>query len=154
MAKTRSRKHEQQPLRFDEKLVMNQWMLSLFEVSNFDKLAEHLKSLEVQSKLRDLAFLLRDLLLPGEQVAAVCREMDFPFRQRIYTPMVTVWMFVTQVLSADHSCQQAVARLNGWRTAQGLPRCASETTSYCKARRRLPEALFERLLGLDRRAVP
>jgi hypothetical protein len=55
-------------------------------------------------------------------------------------------LFITQVISADKSCQKAVARLNAWRTARGLPRVSSETTSFCKARSRLPEALFERLL--------
>jgi len=48
MAKKRTKKNEKPPLRFDEKLVLNQWMLSLFEVSGFDKLAEHLKSLELE----------------------------------------------------------------------------------------------------------
>ena len=31
------------PLKFDQRLVLNQWMLSLFEVDNFDQLAEMLK---------------------------------------------------------------------------------------------------------------
>ena len=48
MAKKRTKKNETPALRFDEKLVLNQWMLSLFEVSSFDKLAEHLKSLELE----------------------------------------------------------------------------------------------------------
>ena len=49
MGKRRAKKKpKRQPLRFDEKLVLNQWMLSLFEVSSFDKLAEHLKSLELE----------------------------------------------------------------------------------------------------------
>lgn len=101
---------------------------------------------EVQSKLQNVASLVMDMLLPATEIATICREIDFPFRDRIYTPMVTVWMFITQVLSADHSCQQAVTRLNAWRTARGFTRCSSETTSYCKARGRLPEKLFERLL--------
>ena len=29
----------------------------------------------------------------------------------IYTPLVTLWVFLSQVLSADHSCRAAVARL-------------------------------------------
>ncbi len=61
--------------------------------------------------------------------------------------MVVVWMFITQVLAADHSCQQAVARLNAWRVAQGLRRVSSDTTSYCKARIKLPVELFGRLLN-------
>ena len=48
MGKKRAKKTETPPLRFDEKLVLNQWMLSLFEVSSFDKLAEHLKSLDLE----------------------------------------------------------------------------------------------------------
>lgn len=48
MGKKRTNKNETPPLRFDEKLVLNQWMLSLFEVSSFDKLAENLKSLELE----------------------------------------------------------------------------------------------------------
>jgi putative transposase len=73
--------------------------------------------------------------------------MEYKFRDRIYNPMITVWMFISQVLSADHSCQQAVTRFNAWRVARGLLRVSSETTSYCKSRCRLPEALFERLLA-------
>lgn len=48
MAKKRAKKNETPPLKFDEKLVLNQWMLSLFEVSSFDKLAENLKLLELE----------------------------------------------------------------------------------------------------------
>lgn len=53
MAKRKSRQRslipEAQPLRFDEKLVLNQWMLGLFEVKDFEKLAEPLKPTELES---------------------------------------------------------------------------------------------------------
>ena len=49
MAKKKAaKKKKETPLRFDEKLVLNQWMLSLFEVNDFDKLAEHLKPLQLE----------------------------------------------------------------------------------------------------------
>jgi hypothetical protein len=48
MVKKRARKNETTPLRFDEKLILNQWMLSLFEVDDFDKLAERMKSLDLE----------------------------------------------------------------------------------------------------------
>ena len=48
MAKKRTKKKETKPLGFEQKLVLNQWMLSLFEVQSFDKLAEHLKPLELE----------------------------------------------------------------------------------------------------------
>ena len=100
----------------------------------------------LQSKLRSASKLVRDFLSPDPQVLRICDELGYEFRDRIYNPMITVWMFVTQVISADKSCQKAVTRLNAWRVAKGLPKVSSETTSYCKARCRLPEALFERLL--------
>lgn len=60
----------------------------------------------------------------------------------IYTPAVTVWVFLAQCLSPDHSCREAVARLMAWRVARGLKRCAAETGAYCTARNDLPaEAL-------------
>ncbi len=48
MAKKRTPKKDARQFRFDEKLVLNQWMLSLFEVTSFDNLAEKLKSLELE----------------------------------------------------------------------------------------------------------
>ena len=53
MAKRRSSKqktlvNEPVPLRFDQKLVLNQWMLGLFEVKEFDKLADPLKQAELE----------------------------------------------------------------------------------------------------------
>ena len=38
---------------------------------------------------------------------------------RIYSPLVTLWVFLGQVLSADHSCRAAVARLIAHRLARG-----------------------------------
>jgi putative transposase len=104
-------------------------------------------SFEVQSKLQKASSLVLDLLLPQLEVARICKELKYEYRECIYHPMITVWMFISQVLSADHSCQQAVTRFNAYRVAKGLIRVSSETTSYCKARCKLPEQLFERLLS-------
>jgi hypothetical protein len=41
-------------------------------------------------------------------------------------------------MSADHSCQDAVARALSARIAQGLPASSLNTGPYCKARQRLP----------------
>lgn len=100
----------------------------------------------IQSRLQSAKTLCLDLLLPTEAVATICSQIGYKFRRCEYTPMVVVWMFISQVLSADHSCQQALSRFNAWRVLNGLKRVCSDTTSYCKARCRLPELLFERLL--------
>ena len=61
---------------------------------------------------------------------------------RIFSPLITLWVFLGQVLSADHSCRAAVARLLAHRLAQGQSPCSAETGAYCQARKRLPESFF------------
>ena len=64
----------------------------------------------------------------------------------IYTPAVTVWVFLSQCLSPDHSCREAVARLIAWRVACGLKPCSAKTGAYCTARNDLPEAAVHELV--------
>src|SRR5438132_1478878 len=78
-----------------------------------------------------------DLLEP-DTVAQVLDANHVTFRDRIFTPLVTLWTFLSQVLSPDHSCREAVARLIAFRVARGQKPCGPETGSYCKARQRLP----------------
>src|SRR3954471_20154512 len=59
---------------------------------------------------------------------------------RIFSPLVTLWVFLGQVLSPDHSCRAAVARLLAHRLARGQSPCSAQTGAYCQARQRLPEA--------------
>ncbi len=83
--------------------------------------------------------------LPADRIHDTLRQVGGFFRQSVYTPAVTLWTFLSQLLDPDHSCRQAVARLLAWRTAQGLPLCSPENSAYCKARGRLPAALLARL---------
>jgi hypothetical protein len=71
----------------------------------------------------------------------------------IYTPAVTVWVFLAQCLSRDHSCQDAVAQLNAWRVASGQRRCSPDTGAYCTARNALPEQACRRLVRDTGRAA-
>jgi hypothetical protein len=84
--------------------------------------------------------------LPEQQIHDTCRDQGGTFRQRLYTPAVTLWTFLSQGLDEDHSCEQAVDRLVASRAAEGLPECSADTGAYCKARGRLPEALVHELL--------
>ncbi|QDV37386.1 IS4 family transposase [Tautonia plasticadhaerens] len=78
------------------------------------------------------------------------REVPSRWKDRIFTPLVTLGVFLAQVLNADRSCRAAVARLIAHRASQGLEPCSSETGAYCQARGRLPERFFAavaRLVG-------
>src|SRR5918995_5033251 len=61
---------------------------------------------------------------------------------RIYSPLVTLWVFLGQVLNQDHSCRAAVARLIAHRVSRGQRPCSAETGAYCQARKRLPEEFY------------
>ena len=86
-----------------------------------------------------------DLLTP-ERVARVLDALGVEFRERIYTPIVTLWTFLSQVLAPNHSCRDAVARVLAWRLAQGKAPCSTNTYSYCTARQRLPLELLQTLV--------
>ena len=79
-------------------------------------------------------------LLSEDRILAAFGTASRVWQGWVYTPAVTVWVFLSQCLSADHSCREAVARLIGWRLAQGQSPCSAETGAYCTARGGLPEA--------------
>jgi hypothetical protein len=85
-------------------------------------------------------------LLSTDFVSPVLDELGLVFRECIYTPAVTLWVFLSQVISADHSCRDAVTRLLAFRVANGQEPCSPETGAYCTARGKLPEQLFTRLV--------
>jgi hypothetical protein len=70
------------------------------------------------------------------------KALDVVWLDRIYSPLVTLWVFLGQVLSQDHSCRAAVARLIAHRVSGGQRPCSAETGAYCQARKRLPEEFF------------
>ena len=63
----------------------------------------------------------------------------------VYTPCVTLWAFLGQVLCPDHSCRAAVARLGALLVSRGETPCPPATSPYCKARQRLPLGVLARL---------
>ena len=53
-------------------------------------------------------------ILDAKMVNAALASAGVTFKERIYTPFVTLCMFLSQVLDPDHSCRAAVARLIVW----------------------------------------
>jgi len=101
---------------------------------------------------QQVRFLRRQFLQDGElpfsdvlsegTVTQALKALNVAWLDRVYSPLVTLWVFLGQVLSADHSCRSAVARLIAHRVSQGQSPCSAETGAYCQARKRLPEQFF------------
>ncbi len=82
-------------------------------------------------------------VLSKGRIDKLLQELGCSFVERLYTPPVTLWMFLSQVLNPDPSCRNVVARFLAYRKTRGLSGCSTDTGSYCEARQRLPESLVE-----------
>jgi len=54
-------------------------------------------------------------------------EHGVRYRDRVFTPVTTLWGFLSQVLSDDHSCRDAVSRIIAHRATFGLEICSPNT---------------------------
>lgn len=81
-------------------------------------------------------------ILSDQIVAQALIAIEACWLDRVYSPLVTLWVFLSQVLSQDHSCRAAVARLIAHRISRGERPCSADTGAYCIARKRLPEEFF------------
>ncbi len=85
-------------------------------------------------------------ILDADMVESAMASEGVQSKDRIYTPFVTLCLFLSQVLDQDHSCRAAVMRLILWMALNDRKPCSSETTSYCDARQRLPLEVIVRLV--------
>ena len=67
------------------------------------------------------------------------------YRERKFDPLRTLLLFIEQVMGADHSCQDVVARGASQEVARKATPFNLNTGSFCKARKRLPLGLVQRL---------
>lgn len=101
-----------------------------------------------RDRLRRLAagpdFPFGDVLTRGDVEAAV-RAANLSFRVRLFTPAVTLWAFLVQILEPKGACRDAVLRVLAWLVGKGHAPCSTDTGAYCRARQRLPESLLAHL---------
>src|SRR5215218_2266145 len=84
-------------------------------------------------------------VLTEASILEVLDEHKVEYRDRLFGPVTTIWGFLSQVLSDDHSCRDAVSRVLAHRSASGLGACSPNTASYCNARSRLPTNVLRTL---------
>jgi len=84
-------------------------------------------------------------VLTEAKILDVLNDQGIQYRHRIFNPVTTIRGFLSQVLSDDHSCRDAVSRIIAHRAASGIPVCSPNTASYCNARRRMPTDVLRTL---------
>jgi hypothetical protein len=68
-------------------------------------------------------------VLSASEVESACQAWNHRWRNRVYTPWITLSMFLSQVLSSDQSCGDALERFQKYRKDCGLPPVADDTAS-------------------------
>jgi Transposase DDE domain len=84
-------------------------------------------------------------VLTESMILDVLNDQGAKYRDRVFNPVTTIWGFLSQVLSEDHSCRDAVSRIIAHRAASGIPVCSPNTASYCNARRRMQTGVLRTL---------
>jgi hypothetical protein len=93
----------------------------------------------VASILRALARIKANVAahLEAAAIEKICHELGHTWRERVLTPVVTVHAFLLQILHDNTACDHVPHLMGGGFTGE----------AYAQARKRLPLALFERLLA-------
>ncbi len=84
-------------------------------------------------------------ILTEASIKDVLNEQGVKFRDRVFSPVTTIWGFLGQVLSEDHSCRDAVSRIIAHRATNGITVCSPNTASYCNARSRIHTSVLRTL---------
>ena len=101
--------------------------------------------LKVISKLKSSQNLPFSEVLSKEDLSRHIKTMNY--RERIFSPEVTLWAFLSQAIEDDKSQQAAVGRIVAAAVARGERPPSANTSAYSQARSRLSE---ESLAALTR----
>jgi len=84
-------------------------------------------------------------VLSSKTIADAIERLGLDYRDRMYSPDLTLWTFLSQVLSEDKSCQAAVVKLIAFLLSKEKQAPSANTAAYSKARGRLTEELLSHL---------
>jgi hypothetical protein len=85
-------------------------------------------------------------VLPEPVVQQILQEQGVKYRDTLYTPIVVLWAWLSQVLDADKSLSHAVQRVIAWIAGAKEDVPSADTGAYSKARKRLPLGVLKPLL--------
>lgn len=104
----------------------------------------------LQSFLRQEGLPFADIL-SAEDIHEAFTDVEATFadgqENAVYTPAVTLWAFLSQVLFKGElrSCLAAVSRVVVLVVSLGRPPCAKNSGAYCRARMKIPTPVIRRL---------
>lgn len=83
-------------------------------------------------------------LLPAEGLRQIIQDIGLEYRERLFTPVATMWLWLKQRLEPGTGCREVVAGAFARGLVEGQEPVSTDCSAYCKARGRVPEELVER----------
>jgi len=99
---------------------------------------------EIVSDLKNSPELPFSNVLSIKEISKKMQEVSY--RERIFTPEITLLAFLSQVMDDDHSQQAAVTKVIATLVANGKEPPSSNTSAYSQARSRLSEDILASLV--------
>jgi hypothetical protein len=96
-------------------------------------------------ELKDRGQIRLQDVFSDEDVHRLCAELNLEFRDRCFTPAVTLGLFVSQVVSRAEACSTVLTKFNRERKRRHLPPVCEDASAYCKARAKLSIELVDQL---------
>lgn len=93
-----------------------------------------------EASLNGLAALFADIL-PVEWLDGIATDA----RRRFYTQVTVFWAWTSQIFKQNESCAEAVNEIQRWHDRAGLEAPKFDTSSYCKARIKMPDEFLDQI---------
>jgi putative transposase len=87
-------------------------------------------------------------ILPASEVQQAFAEAGVDFgaaKGSVFTPALTLWAWLSQVVDPAKSCMAAVLRVSTLLVALGRGPCSQDTAAYCRARAKVPAVVLRKL---------
>lgn len=111
----------------------------LLRAATPERVEQRIKQLRAKKEIR------LDDVFSDQDVHRLVNELNVEFRERYFTPAVTLGLFVSQTLSRDDACSTVVTKFNRERKRKHLSPICEDASAYCKARAKLPVELIDQL---------
>ena len=83
--------------------------------------------------------------LSPQRLSQAFEVLGLTFRNSLFNPVTTLFLWLSQIFSREPCCAKAVSRFRAFRGAQRQSVNSSDTSSFCQARKRLPQTLLTHL---------
>lgn len=107
----------------------------------------------LKQKFQDSLGLPFEQILSEAVIQTVLEAQGVSYRQTLYTPVVTLWAWMSQVVDADKSLSNAVSRVKALLTVAGVAVPSTDTGGESIARKRFSFGVLEQLLRLSASAL-